>query len=310
MHRQIIEACAPWLAVLLLAIAALRLLIALSGGRWRLEALRSLHHDEAGAVQSLSFVLTLPVFVMIMMLIVQVSQLMIATVVVHYAAFAAARAAVVWIPAETNVIDEGANRISSYAPDADAGIEGNGPTYTIVPSGPKYQKIHLAAALACLPMAPSRDVGAELPPGGGGGALAALGEMMRMASPQLEQNPRTGPRLRNKLAYSLSNTRVKVSFLHPDNEPPLADWDVLPEHDEFHYNELGWQDTIRVTVTHDLALLPGPGRLLARGTTAGGDAVSRSIESRRGVYVRSLTASVTLGNEGEKSVRPYRQYLR
>jgi hypothetical protein len=34
-------------------------------------------------VQSLSFVLTLPVFIMVMLMIVQVSQLMIGTVVVH-----------------------------------------------------------------------------------------------------------------------------------------------------------------------------------------------------------------------------------
>ena len=50
-------------------------------------------------MQSLSFVLTLPVFIFIMMMIVQVSQLMIGIVVVHYAAFAAARSAAVWIPA-------------------------------------------------------------------------------------------------------------------------------------------------------------------------------------------------------------------
>ena len=50
-------------------------------------------------MQSLSFVLTLPVFILVMMMIVQVSQLMIGIVVVHYAAFAAARSAAVWIPA-------------------------------------------------------------------------------------------------------------------------------------------------------------------------------------------------------------------
>lgn len=308
MHRQILEACAPWAALLLAALVALRLLAALSGARLRPMAVRSLHRDETGAVQSLSFVLTLPAFVMIMMLIVQVSQLMIGTMVVHYAAFAAARAAIVWIPAETNILDEGANRISSYAPDEDVGIEGEGARYTIAPSGPKYRKIELAAALACMPMAPSRDVGAELPLDGGVTGAAVL-ELTRAAAPELDQNPRASQRLRNKLAYSMANTRTKISFLHPENEPPLADWDVPAEFDEFYYNELGWQDTIRVTVTHDLALLPGPGRLLAR-SLGPADEVSRGIENRGRVYVRSLTASVTLGNEGEKSVRPYRQTLR
>ena len=46
---------------------------------------------KPGSVQTLSFVLTLPIFIMVMMLIVQVSQLMIGLIVVHYAAYAAAR---------------------------------------------------------------------------------------------------------------------------------------------------------------------------------------------------------------------------
>src|SRR5687767_11915386 len=58
-----------------------------------------LHADELGSVQSLSFVLTVPLFIMLMLLAVQITQLMIGQIVVHYAAFAAARSAAVWIPA-------------------------------------------------------------------------------------------------------------------------------------------------------------------------------------------------------------------
>src|SRR5437763_280558 len=50
-----------------------------------------LHTDQRGSVQSLSFVLTVPLFIMLMLLAVQITQLMIGLVVVHYAAFAAAR---------------------------------------------------------------------------------------------------------------------------------------------------------------------------------------------------------------------------
>jgi hypothetical protein len=117
----------------------------------------------------------------------------------------------------------------------------------------------------------------------------------------------------------LENTRVAISFLHKDQEPPpqlgeppLARYDLPPDREEFYYNELGWQDSLKVTVTHDLCLLPGPGSLLARPATkssAATDTVSQSIERRGRVYVRSLTASVTLGNEGEKSVLPYVQSL-
>ena len=56
----------------------------------RFSRLRNLHGDQCGAVQSLSFVLVLPLFVMVMLFIVQVSQLMIGTIVVHYSAYAAA----------------------------------------------------------------------------------------------------------------------------------------------------------------------------------------------------------------------------
>ena len=84
-------ACSPWLAVLLVLILAAWALVRFSRAQLRLGRLFELHRDEVGSVQSLSFVLTLPLFIMIMMMIVQVSQLMIGTVVVHYAAYAAAR---------------------------------------------------------------------------------------------------------------------------------------------------------------------------------------------------------------------------
>ena len=99
MARAILTACLPWLALLLMLILAAWALLRFSRAQLRLGRLLELHRDEAGSVQSLSFVLTLPLFIMIMMMIVQVSQLMIGTVVVHYAAFAAARSAAVWIPA-------------------------------------------------------------------------------------------------------------------------------------------------------------------------------------------------------------------
>ena len=91
MSRAIMTACLPWLAVLLVLILAAWVLVRFSRAQLHLGRLFELHRDEAGSVQSLSFVLTLPVFVMIAMMIVQVSQLMIGVVVVHYAAFAAAR---------------------------------------------------------------------------------------------------------------------------------------------------------------------------------------------------------------------------
>ena len=76
--------------------------------------IRTLHRDEVGGVQSLSFVLTLPFLIMLMLFIVQVSQLMIGAIMVHYSAYAAARTAIVWIPAQM-MEPEGCNRIGTAA---------------------------------------------------------------------------------------------------------------------------------------------------------------------------------------------------
>ena len=63
-------------------------------------------------MQSLSFVLTVPMFIMLMLLAVQITQLMIGLMMVHYAAFAAARSASVWIPARMEPFEHvGENRM-------------------------------------------------------------------------------------------------------------------------------------------------------------------------------------------------------
>lgn len=306
MHRAMVEACLPWLALAAALVLVLRLLGKFSGARWRPSALKQLHADEAGAVQSLSFVLTLPVFMMVMMLIVQVSQIMIATVVVHYAAFAATRAAIVWIPADVGTLDEGHNRISTFYADPTATIPGPGVTYTISPGGPKYERIRMAAVLACMAVSPSRDTGHTVPQQLAD-ELATMNSVYEALAPESAANPKIAERLHNKLAYSVANTRVDVTFLHKEREPPIARWNIPHDREEFYYNEVGWQDPIQVSVTHDLCLLPGPGRLLATPLRSGVDNVAPTIGQRDRYYVRSLTASAILGNEGEKPRYSYIQ---
>jgi hypothetical protein len=130
MSRVILQACLPWMAGLFGSCLLAYLLVRASRARWQFGRVWRLHRDQAGAVQSLSFVLTLPVFIYVMMLIVQISQMMIGIIVVHYAAFAAARSAVVWIPADLAVLDstEGPNCLSSYQPDPDADPKNQFPT--------------------------------------------------------------------------------------------------------------------------------------------------------------------------------------
>ncbi|MCR4411971.1 MAG: pilus assembly protein, partial [Thermoguttaceae bacterium] len=335
MHRAALSACLPWFGLLVLSLVVLRLLVHLNRARFDWRRLVHLHGDQDGSVQSLSFVLTLPVFLWVILFIVQVSQLMIATVVVHYAAYAAARSAVVWIPQRvaSHGVLEWENCIPYYELDREAaqqlpitnpadpnyGPTDGGMTFVVQPGSVKHQKIAWAAVLACLPICPSRSLGLQEPPFG-----AAAADAMRRAYDALAPNASAQQavltRLRNKLAYAAGRmeierwdeaagdwvyenvplTDVQIRFYHPNYEPPLVTHYVGPDFEEFRQGmELGWQDHVTVTVTHQLALLPGPGRLLAsrvlRHPGHVQDAVSRHIRTGPNVYVYPLTATATLG---------------
>lgn len=324
MTRSMLLDCLPWLAWLAGLVIVLALTVRFGGGRIDLRRLRLLHRDQGGGVQSLSFVLTLPLFVWVMLMIVQVSQLMIGTIVVHYAAQAAARAAIVWIPAKVgdNTAPEQENRISMRIPDPEAkdqvfpildptsdeyGPTEGGVTYLVEPGSPKYEKIASAAILACVPISPSKDYKFPLPSEGKQAADLMFAAYTSMA-PSSTANQAISARLQHKMAYSMAATEVEIRFYHPNFEPPLICYE--PPDGEFQDNELGWQDQITVKVTHQFALLPGPGRLLSwiirrPDGTLTDDKVAQRISKQGNVYVYPITASATLGNEGEKSVLPY-----
>lgn len=100
MHRAVLQACLPWFFWLCVASGLTLLLVQYCGGCINWNRLRRLPKGEEGAVQSLALVLTLPIFLMLILFIVQITQVMIGIMMVNYAAFAAARAASVWIPAD------------------------------------------------------------------------------------------------------------------------------------------------------------------------------------------------------------------
>jgi hypothetical protein len=320
MGRAVLLACVPWFGWLIVSLAAVFWLAGASRARLNLGRLRRLHADQRGSAQSLSFVLTLPFFVMILLFIVQVSQLMIGTVVVHYAAWAAARAAAVWIPADLSGEDlrEGANCISTYSIDVEASAPADGATYVVAPSGAKYEKVRAAAVLACLPIAPSRDLGAALSAQAAASADSVVTAYGALSS--ATTTAKLSKQIRNKLAYASANTAVTIRFFHSNQDPavnPLGvDFSSARLGTYFRSNEVGWRDPITVTVAHHLALLPGPGRLLARrvvGPAGMADEVSAKIGGHQGradnvytdVYTYDLSAAARIGNEGERSVMPH-----
>lgn len=327
MTRAALMACAPWLA--LLAASGVLLYVLARASRARVEWRRALrlHADQQGSAQTLSFVLTLPLFVMVLMFIVQVSQLMIGQIVVEYSAFAAARAAAVWIPADLSRQDpqEGPNCVAGYFAETmtESETTAGGMSYRLYPSGPKYDKIRLAAVLGCMPVCPSRDLAAPV-----SGDVATLAAYVSDAYGALTEtnDAATARRIQNKLAFADANTEVEVAFFHSNFEPPpnpdsavlLENWSGTMGSDCylfsgtnsilcFRWNEIGWRDPITVTVTHHLALLPGPGRLLARGGVVRDIGGSRGSESNvyTDTYTYPLKASATIGNEGEKPRASY-----
>jgi hypothetical protein len=320
MDRSVLMACLPWLGWLAASFAALFLLARASRAKLELGRLLHLHADQQGSAQSLSFVLTLPLFIMVMLFIVQVSQLMIGQIVVEYAAFAAARAAAVWIPAPVDAVETW-NCVAAYTPVEEGRLIpiDLGTTHVVAHEGAKYDKIRMAAAMACLPISPSRPLpGVAAPPSNTLESLKTLYAAIAPVSAAGASDQAIQDRLKNKLAYTLSPDilAVDVEFYHYQShqELPLAVpfwvdpttgtvyWGVPPDLNEFRPGrEVGWQDPITVTVNYRLALLPGPGRLLFRWNTPGVDQRQRSTTSvYKDIYTYPLSASSTIGNEGEK----------
>ena len=346
LNRAILQALLPALAALAAAFILLRLVVGLSRARLEIARLGKLHRSEEGAVQSLSFVLTLPLFIMIVMFIVQVSQLMIGIMGVHYAAFAAARAAIVWTPARIvgNTMGEVEEIENELQPPLrteipiDLTFTGSGTDFEGAAGYTSYklEKILGAAAMATAPVSPSRQMVDPISCSQCGVQAWAFQAMYQQLVPSSQSNSRIPMRLLNKLSYAYWNTRVELAFFDKDtqegptyNPRELVLFDGLPQrNDEGEWirdwvpHEVGWQDPLRLTVTHDFALLPGPGRFLAKFIVrANGerDRVSSRVAIRGGAddqvpwirpaYTVPISASATLTNEGFKPLLPYEQNI-
>lgn len=330
MHREILQACLPCLIALAVSFAAMAGLLKLSGAQLRFARLRRIHSCEGGSVQSVAFVLTLPVFMLFVLFILQVSQLMIGTMVVHYAAFASARSASVWIPATVDI-----NSAFGFNAEPDNWLDPmpqlNGDAWLIrqnTEQSGKFHKVWAAAVLGCAPISPSRDLqkggssATALPPAATSwlaGAQATTRNVYGLLSPNSSTNARVPVRLDNKLDYAARNTFVEIEWQevsHPGKDVEYGATYNPRGHCThiFQEREVGFRDPVTVWVTHRFALLPGPGRFLATVLVpASGipDRISPIVgmnpEYSEPVRFVTLTASATLANEGIKSVMPYVQ---
>ena len=346
MSRAVLQSLLPAFAVLAVGFVLLWLVVRVSGARLEVRRLLTLHRSEKGAVQSLSFVLTLPLFIMLVMFIVQVSQLMIGIMGVHYAAFAAARAAIVWTPArvaggsqgEAEEIENELQPPLREETPLNLTFTGSGTDFAGSQAYTSYklEKILGAASMATAPISPSKSMVEPINCSQCGVQAWAFQAMYQQLVPSSSGNSKIPARLLNKLSYAYWNTRVELAFFDKDtldgptyNPRELVLFDGLPQrNDEGEWirnwipHEVGWQDPLRLTVTHDFALLPGPGRFLAKYIVrADGepDRVSSRVEIRggagdnvpwsRSAYTVPISASATLTSEGFKPLLPYEQNI-
>lgn len=344
MHRAVVEALIPAFIALAIGFVLLRLVLRISGAKLNLKRIRRIHSCETGAVQSLAFVLTLPLFIMIVMFIVQVSQLMIGIMGVHHAAFAAARAATVWSAARVNSYQAPREVENVLEPPLSEGTavellfdgDGAGQLHPTASASYKLNKIFGAAVAAVAPVTPSRAVVEPVDCSSCGVKPWAIRDWYLQLVPSAASNGRIPQRLINKMSYAYWNTRVDLRFFDKDtregptyNPRELVIIDGSPvELDEGEWlrdwtaHEVGWQDPLRLTVTHDFALLPGPGRFLAKyivrsdgrpDTVASRISLQGSLSNNvpwlLPTYTTPISASATLTNEGFKPLLAYEQAL-
>lgn len=158
---------------------------------------RPLGADESGAAAAVDFTLTLPVFIVFVSLSVQFAVLLDATLIVHYAAYSAARSARVWV-AESIA--------SSPLP-----VPGSAPGVPI--STRTRQRARSAASLALVAASPSDPDIASQGSGAPVGTLAALagaaGLPARAASLQAKA----------RYAFDPRNTQVEIEARMRDGAP-------------------------------------------------------------------------------------------
>jgi len=179
---------------------------------------RKARRGESG-VAILEFALAMPFLLIIGLVMAQASLLMVGNVCVHYAAFCAARSAIVVIPRE---FGSGEPRNLLVDSDADTG---------------KMYRIKLAAVTALAPVSCGSD---EISGAGAGGDTYVEGIDRFLSLQSVERPGWVDERLSRKLAYAGEYTDVEVDPPLPRTDPDEAEEDGL-----FDDNE-----DVHVTVRH------------------------------------------------------------
>ena len=218
--------------------------------------------DTSGTT-TVEFALVFPILLMLSLLMVQAMFLMAGNMYVHYAAYQAARRAIVEIPQDyTTSGDYPANEYSNSRGSL------------------KHDRIHRAAYLALLPVA------GRSPSGGGAGAA---GNVVDALSSHYSTYGATAPNwidrmLARKVQYAADHTEIEVleTNVHPDDD---VTFDPLPEQPY----RFGLRDVVTVRLKHELNLgVPFASRFFADGEHGDGGTGRYTV----------VVADASLTNEG------------
>ena len=218
---------------------------------------------DRGGTATIEFALMLPLLMYMLLLLAQSMLLTGGNIFVHYAAFAAARSAIVQIPSETE--DDGANALTHAA-----GFD-------------KYDSIHRAAAYALVPVAGRAD----------SADTTQLGDAFVLGLQQLHREQElTEPNwiesfAARRLAYAMEQTQVQVLLTSVETKGGERRV-VLEELIDGESHTFGAKDPITVRVRHLFNLpVPYANLIFADG----------QIDNSPSRYTR-ISAASTLTNEG------------
>ncbi len=202
-----------------------------------------------------------PIVLFLILMLVQATLLMVGNQFVHYAAFAATRSAIVYIPAD--MTDQGGTARNSM---------------TLAKGTPKYDAILRAAYFAVMPVCGKLDDSSE---------LLRTDDFVDGLRDHFTRYGQDAPRwvdtlAADRLRYAAEHTDIQIMRTDVINQDVTFD-EVLPGDDPF-----GPRESITVRVEHKLNLsVPYVRAIFADGDLPGG----------RGKYTL-VTAHYTLTNEG------------
>lgn len=198
------------LSVFCLALAALLLFLR----RQHLTSLTKIFQDRSGAAVAVDFTLTIPIFMVLILFMVQLALLANASLIVHYSAYNAARSARVWLLDDDHAYKELGCCLMQAQAWAQIGLDG----LDQLKGQGHEDKVRLAATMPLVSISPGSDrYGPRAP--GGPFSSARLNHQFQVITDGDNSRQKMLQR-KARYAFTEENTAIEFGFL--DNDPNLA----------------------------------------------------------------------------------------